>query len=277
MNLFNKKAVCLLGVSLCLCLTGCGDNHKKTAKNDDIEIKKAKIYVEYGKPISSKPQDYVKNPEQVKVVKEIVPVKEKEPEQPAVEQNTDKTDYDEKAPIKLSEQSKKPVRCGSYDLALKNDKKEKKVRVIVRDTKKPIFEHLPKEVKVAINSTPLAVTNKIHAYDIVGKHKVKAEVVILNPQAINFNVAGTYPDVEIKATDENGNATIKKITVVVVNDNNSYSNNNNNENNNENSSNNSSSIQNALNNNDNNSQNNTNETNNNINNNQNTNIQNNEQ
>lgn len=264
MNLFNKKATCLLGVSLCLCLTGCGDNHKKTAKNNDIEIKKAKIYVEYGKPISSKSQDYVKNPEQVKVVKEIVPIKEREPEQSTTMQNTDKTDYDEKAPIKLIGQDKKPVRCGSYDITLKNHKNKKRVRVIVRDTKKPIFEHLPKEVKIPINSTQLAVTNKLHAYDIVGKHKVKAEVIILNPQVINFKVAGTYPGVEVRATDENGNSIIKKITVVVMNSNDESSSNDN-------------TIQNTLDNNDGNSQNINNGVNSSINNNQNVNNQNNDQ
>lgn len=168
-----KKLKLLLTSALIVSfLTGCS--------SEKMKLKTDTVTIEYGNNVSSDAKDYLDNTD--KFLKEVkiegIPENESEKEYPNV---------------------------GEYELTLKKDKEEQKVKVSVKDTVAPTFTDVKDSYEVKYGDK--FDVNSIKAEDL-------SKVELSLDGDVNYNKAGTYK-VNVVAKDESGNETKKEISIIV--------------------------------------------------------------
>lgn len=168
-----KKLKLLLTSALIVSfLTGCS--------SEKMKLKTNTVTIEYGNNVSSDAKDYLDNTD--KFLKEVkiegIPENESEKEYPNVSE---------------------------YELTLKKDKEEQKVKVFIKDTIAPTFTDVKDSYEVKYGNK--FDVNSIKAEDL-------SQVELSIDGDVDYNKAGTYK-VNVVAKDESGNETKKEISIVV--------------------------------------------------------------
>ena len=148
---------------------------------EKMELKSKSLIVEYGKAISNKAEDYLKNDadflKNIKV--ENLPKNEKDKEYPSV---------------------------GEYEIILKVDDQEEKVIVSVKDTIAPEFKDLKEKYEVEYGT-------KIDLKQFSATDLSKTEIT-LDDSKVNYKKSETYKATVI-AKDSSNNETKKDINIIV--------------------------------------------------------------
>lgn len=167
----NFRKILLLMICMFL-VSGC--------KGETLKLKKENFEIEYGQKISEDVNVYLDNTEKfLKDVKiENIPENESEKEYPSI---------------------------GQYELILKKDKEEQKVKVSVKDTVAPTFTDVKDSYEVKYGDK--FDVNSIKVEDL-------SKVELSLDGDVDYNKAGTYK-VNVVAKDESSNETTKEISIVV--------------------------------------------------------------
>lgn len=148
---------------------------------EKMKLKKENVTIEYGDKVSSDVKDYLDNTDEfLKDVKiEGIPNNESEKKYPNV---------------------------GEYELTLKNDKEEQKVKLSVKDTVAPTFSDIK-------DSHEVEYGDKFNINGIKAEDLSKVELS-LDDSKVNYKKSGTYK-ATIVAKDLSGNETKKDISIIV--------------------------------------------------------------
>ena len=175
----NRKIVfTTLLISTAVSVIGC-------QKKADVSLKKKKFIVEYGEKVSTSPSAYLKGDQDVIKKTEITISKLK------------------------NEKDKAYPKQGTYKATAKSEEEKLTFTIIVKDTKKPVFEHFQKEIKIEQNAQNFTLDKYFHANDL---HPVKLSSDLSKAK---LDTVGTYP-VKIIAKDTAGNITEKTIQLLVI-------------------------------------------------------------
>lgn len=102
---------------------------------------------------------------------------------------------------------------GSYDIEINYKKngetKKEKVKIIIEDTKKPVFKKIPKEIEIEKGYDSKNLTSYFEAKDL-SPFEIKVDT-----KKLDTNKSGEY-EIEVTAIDKYDNKTVEKVKVIVL-------------------------------------------------------------
>ena len=170
----NKLLYGLSAIGVMSILVGCA--------KEEMKLKQNEYTIEYGSTIQTDIKTYLDNTEDY--IKETklsgIPENESEKEYPAI---------------------------GEYELTLKNNNQENKIKVIVKDTVAPSFKDIKESYEVAYGK-------KFDVKNIKAEDLSTVEYT-LDDSKVNYKKAGTY-DATVIAKDSSDNESKRKIRIKII-------------------------------------------------------------
>lgn len=184
----KKMKIIILLLVLILTMLVCVFIFYKT--NEKIELVKDKFQFEYGEIISLDGKN-VLDTKNTSIL------------------NSFKADYSN---LEMEKNEKYP-KVGSYDIEitykLKGRNKSEKIKLIIKDTKKPVFTKIPKEIEIKIGTDVKELKSYFEAKDL-SSFEIKVDI-----KNLDTSQSGEY-EIEVFAIDKYKNKTVEKVKVTVV-------------------------------------------------------------